>query len=638
MPNKSSNRTSAKYLVIVESPGKIKKLKHILGRDYDIIASMGHVVDLPPKEFGIDVSNMRPKYVTMKADVAKRLKASAQKGYDTIYLAADPDREGEAIAHHVANLLKRAKAQAKIVRVTFDAITPSAVQAAFKNPRTINQDLVHAQEARRLLDRLVGFPASRFVWQHVTGKGLSAGRVQSVALRLVVVRDHEIATFVPEEYWTITGHFRAQGGDFQAKLQQWRGKKSQLKSQADAQSVLDALQGVDFKIGSVTPKRREKKAPAPFVTSSLQQAASSHLKIAPETTMKLAQMLYENGFITYMRTDSPAVSPEGQHMAREHIAEHFGDDYIGKGAQHRTKGKAQEAHECIRPTDVAVKLDAVRLAVDNPKAIALYDLIQKRFLASQMANAIFDEVHVTVLGGEAVFATKGSRLAFDGFLRVYNLDEEREAKPREDAEDDDDNANQTLPPLKPDEPVKALKLVPKQHFTKPPAHYSEALLVKALEKHGVGRPSTFAQTVATLKKRQYVKLEKRRLHATDLGKQVHRVLDEHLTDLFAVAFTAQMETTLDAIAEGKQDSRAYLKQFWADVAPRFGEAIVAATLEAKPSARKSRKTTKTPKPVDPKDVVGECPTCGRPLVKRKGKHGDFVGCSGFPKCRYTRNL
>lgn len=616
------------YLVIVESPGKIRKLKQILGADYDIIASMGHVMDLPPKEFGVDLDKMTGKYVTLKADVAKRLKASAQKPYKVIYLAADPDREGEAIAHHIANLLRRAKTTAKIERVTFDAITPSTVKSAFAKPRQIDKHLVQAQEARRLLDRLVGFPASRFLWQFVDGKGLSAGRVQSVALRLVVERDAEIRTFVTEEYWTITGTFRAKEGDFNAKLSQWRGKKLALKNQADAQAVLDALKGVDFHISKVEPKRREKKAPAPFITSSLQQAASSHLKIAPEATMKLAQILYENGLITYMRTDSLAVSPEGVEMAQATIKHLYGVDYVGT-TRYGAKGNAQEAHECIRPTDTQTSPDAVRLSVSDASAVALYDLIYKRFLASQMANAIFDEVHVDVTGGEAIFSAKGSQLVFDGFLRVYNLDEEQETASDDEGEAD----NRRLPNVALHEQVEALKLTPQQHFTKPPPFYSEALLVKALEKNGVGRPSTYAQTVSTLKRRGYVKIEKRKVQASDLGREVHAVLDGKLKGLFEVPFTAQMETKLDEIASGKQDGIAYLKQFWSQVAPLFGDKVIEATVAPKkPKTRKPRAKSA------PVESMGKCPKCGKALVKRNGKNGEFLGCSGFPKCRHTQNL
>jgi DNA topoisomerase-1 len=441
-----------------------------------------------------------------------------------------------------------------------------------------------------------------------------------------VERDTEIRVFVPEEYWLIMGTFQAKQGDFSAKLSQWQGKKPVLKTQADAQAVLDALKGVDFHISKVEPKRREKKAPAPFITSSLQQAASSHLKIAPETTMKLAQSLYENGLITYMRTDSPAVSPEGVQMAHDTIQQLYGADYVG-ATRYGAKGNAQEAHECIRPTDTQSSPDAVRLLVSDANAVALYDLIYKRFLASQMANAVFDEVHVDVRGGEAVFSTKGSQLVFDGFLRVYHLDEEQET-----TSDDDEADNKQLPKLTLHEQVKVLQLTPQQRFTKPPSFYSEALLVKALEKDGVGRPSTYAQTVSTLKRRGYVKIEKRKIQATDLGREVHAVLDGKLKGLFEVPFTAQMEATLDEIASGKQDSIAYLKQFWSQVAPLFGEDVIQATIAAKPSkAKRSAKPSRV-------ESRGKCPKCGKSLVERNGKNGAFLGCSGFPKCRHTQNL
>ncbi len=463
------------YLVIFESPGKIKKLKAILGADYEIIASMGHVVDLPRTAFGINVDTMQPEYAVMKADVAKRLRSEAQKPYKIIYLASDPDREGEAISHHIAGLLNRAKTSAKMQRVTFDAITPSAVKAAFAKPRQIDQQLVAAQEARRLLDRLVGFPASRFLWQFVPGKGLSAGRVQSVALRLVVERDQAIATFVPEEYWTITALFKAAGGEFSAKR---------------------------------------------------------------------------------------------------------------------------------------------------------------------------------------------SQLAFDGFLRLYNYSEEKDQIKRTDDidSDDDEPINTQLPLLTVGERVQALKLTPAQHFTKPPAPYTEALLVKALEQHGVGRPSTYAQTIATVKERGYVDVDKRKLAATVLGKQVHTVLDSKLKGLFETAFTAQMETALDEIAAGTQNGPDYLRGFWAQVSPLFGSAVIQATLGQKEATtsqgdipvveddqkmqRTARAATLPKTPVSSKSLAttpvtnkhGVCPQCHKPLLKRRGSRGEFLGCSGFPACHFTRNL
>ena len=575
------------YLVVVESPGKIKKLKSILGSDYDIMASMGHVMDLPPKAFGIDLEQMDAEYVVLKADVAKRLRDAARRPYRTIYLASDPDREGEAISHHVSNLLKHANAKVHVQRVTFDAITPAAVTSAFEQPRELDTQLIAAQEARRLLDRLVGFPASRFLWQFVDGKGLSAGRVQSVALRLVVERDDAIRDFEPQEYWTITGLFKAEEGEFTATLTRWKNKKPDLKTRADAEAVLDALQGVAFRIGSVKPKQRIRKAPAPFTTSTLQQAASSHRKMSPDETMRHAQKLYEAGYITYMRTDSPAVSPEAEHMAKQTLRSLYDERYIGK-VKYRAKGGAQEAHECIRPTDTQVSPRAVRQALGDKgeRAADLYELIYRRFLASQMAPAVYDEVHVTVVGGEAVFSTKGSRLAFDGFLRMYNLSPEQEAKsgkPTEDGENDEQGStNKELPPLRVDEPVTARQITPQQHFTKPPTPYSEALLVKALEKHGVGRPSTYAQTVATLKKRRYVSVHKRRLHPTELGREVHQVLSSKLPGLFDVSFTAEMEAALDEIAAGRREEKAYLKDFWGKVSPLFGEKVIQAVVTQRP--------------------------------------------------------
>ena len=658
------------FLVIVESPGKIKQLKSILGADYEIVASMGHVMDLPPKSFGIDLQRMEAEYVVLKADVAKRLRSEAQRPYRTIFLASDPDREGEAISHHISNLLKRANPKVQLQRVTFDAITPSAVTAAFKQPRSLDQHLVAAQETRRLLDRLVGFPASRFLWQFVSGKGLSAGRVQSVALRLVVERDNAIRNFVPQEYWTISGLFRAEAGEFTAQLTRWKGKKPDLTTRADAEAVVAALRGTLFRIGSVQPKQRIQQPPAPFTTSTLQQAASSHLHISPDETMRQAQLLYEAGRITYMRTDSPAVSPEGQAMAQATIRALYGEKYLSSN-QYKAKGGAQEAHECIRPTDTQHTTEAVRaeMAARSKRAADVYDLIYRRFLASQMASAIYDEVHVTVVSADAVFSARGSRLGFDGFLRVYNFAEEKEpATPEnaDDAEGDDIATNKQLPPLKVNEPVKAFKISPQQHFTKPPLPYSEALLVKALEQHGVGRPSTYAQTVGTIKKRGYVEVRKRRLFATDLGREVHRVLSDKLPGLFEVPFTAAMETALDEIAAGQRESKTYLKAFWQQVSPQFGETVIQAVVTARPGAKTTRsppragtKTARSPSPGSGRRTtrsvrqpsaseaasvpnviseLGGCPQCGRPLVKRTGKRGAFIGCSGFPKCRFTQNL
>jgi DNA topoisomerase I len=650
---------SKDYLVIVESPGKIKKLKSILGSSYEVIACMGHIVDLPPKSFGIDVVKMQPDYVVLKNDIAKKIRTEAQKPYKLIYLASDPDREGEAISYHVANLLKRSRIKTPVQRITFDAITASAVQSALANPRTINNDLVAAQETRRLLDRLVGFPSSRLVWQFVEGFGLSAGRVQSVALRLVVEREQAIANFVPEEYWTITGLFRAKSGEFITKLSHWQGKKAKIAKREDAENILKQLHGVAFSIGTVTPKQRLQKPPAPFTTSSLQQTASSHLRLSPDMTMRLAQQLYEGGYITYMRTDSTAVSAEGQSMAKVSIQKLYGNSYLGNHS-YGVKSNAQEAHECIRPTDTETTPTSLRatLGADNERLAGLYELIYKRFLASQMASAVFNEVHVTVLGGQAVFAAKGSQLAFDGFLRVYGYTEEKEQSKREDEDSDEDEPiNKQLPALTNGESVQALKLTPLQHFTKPPTPYTEALLVKAMENAGVGRPSTYAQTIATLKDREYVQVDKRRLFPTDLGKEVNGVLVSKLPSLFEVGFTAQMESTLDKIAIGEQNGRDYLKAFWAQVSPMFGEKVIKATLappKEKPNPPPPQKLPEKPKrppkprkppeytyekpnvPIDPQ--LGVCPTCGGALVKRKSKFGEFIGCSDFPRCRFTKKV
>ncbi|MEO0565026.1 MAG: type I DNA topoisomerase, partial [Chloroflexota bacterium] len=461
-------------------------------------------------------ADFRPTYTTLKGktNLVKRL-VKAIRGADAVYLGTDPDREGEAISYHVAELIRKANPGAALQRVSFDAITPSAVKAAFAKPRTVDADLVAAQEARRLLDRLVGFPGSRYLWGQVKGKGLSAGRVQSVALRLVVERDREIENFIPREYWTITGRFRVAEGAFDALLKKWQGKKPDLPNRDAAEAVIAALNGVGFTITKAQPKQRKRKAPPPFTTSTMQQAASSHLKLSPDQTMRYAQTLYENGYITYMRTDSPTVSPEGAALAKRKILELYGEKYHSSN-RYGAKGKAEEAHECIRPTDVDVYSDAVRetLPEKSKRAADLYRLIFRRFIASQMPPAIYDELHVDVTGGPAVFGAKGSRLAFDGFLKVYNMDEERD-------KNTDEQKAVSLPPLTVGENAVPEKFTPEQHYTQPPYRYSEATLIKALERNGVGRPSTFASMVGTLKRRKYAKLQKRKLVSTDLGREVY---------------------------------------------------------------------------------------------------------------------
>ena len=639
------------YLVVVESPGKIKKLKSILGAEYEIIASMGHVMDLPPKSFGINLDNMDAEYVVLKADVAKRLRAEAKKPYQKIYLASDPDREGEAISHHVGNLIKKANSKVKLERVTFDALTASTVKTAFNQPRQLDEKLVAAQEARRLLDRLVGFPASRFLWQFVSGKGLSAGRVQSVALRLVVERDKAIESFVPQEYWSIIGFFKAEQGDFTAKLSHWKNKKADLKTRVDADIILKALENVSAKIDSVQPKQRIQHPPPPFITSSLQQIASSHLKMSPDETMRHAQKLYEAGYITYMRSDSPSVSPEAEQMAKATLRLLYDEKYIGQ-VRYKAKGNAQEAHECIRPTDTQVspRIVSEALGEKGGRAKDVYELIYRRFLASQMAAAVYNEVHVRVAVGDAIFSAKGSQLAFDGYLRMYNFNEEKEKNTKTsneaDEDGDDETKNKQLPLLSVGEVIQVMKLTPQQHFTKPPIPYSEALLIKALEQNGVGRPSTYAQTVAILKKRRYVEIKKRRLHPTALGKEVHEVLSGKLSGLFEVSFTAQMEKALDEIASGERDSKTYLKSFWSEVQPLFGESLMekvvkqrsssAKTSTRKPRKANSKKKSVMPTAIDPK--LETCPKCQKALVTRKSKHGEFIGCSGYPTCRFTKSL
>ena len=427
----------------------------------------------------------------------------------------------------------------------------------------------------------------------------------------------------PRSYWSITGTFRAAEGPFDAQLTRWQGQEPTLTTPDEAAAVVAALRDTAFGLQHVTPKKRARKPPPPFTTSTLQQAASSHLKLAPDATMRLAQTLYEAGLITYLRTDSPAVAPEGVTMAHATITAAYGPDYVGQHTYGAT-GNAQQGHECIRPTDTATTPDGARLALgtDKQQAADLYALIYDRFLASQMARAVYLQVTASVVGGEAVLTARGSRRVFDGFERVYDWREESEAH-------EADTPQRELPPLTAGASVRAETFTPKQHWTRPPARYSEATLVRALERHGVGRPSTYAATLTTLTKRGYVHLKRRQLMPTSLGESVVGVLTSRLPALFAVDFTAGMEAALDEIAAGTRSGRAYLSAVWTTAAPQFGDSIVQATLNA------GRTPKKRPAPdIDP--ALGSCPTCGHPLVTRHGKYGDFIGCSAFPHCRYTR--
>ncbi|MCR4405635.1 MAG: type I DNA topoisomerase [Anaerolineae bacterium] len=623
-----------KSLVIVESPTKARTIQPLLGSNYHVLASMGHVRDLPQKELGVDIENgFTPHYVTApkKREAIKRLKEAVQEA-GAIYLATDPDREGEAIAWHVLQVARPA-AGVPVHRVTFHQITPAAVREAFQQAGALNMALVEAQQARRVLDRLVGYKVSPLLWKRVSGKGLSAGRVQTAALRLVVEREREIAAFVPVEYWSLHARLQqrvAEPVPFLAELWRIGEEKPDLKNRADAEAIIQSLQGADYAVDQVETKRQERQPDPPFTTSTMQQAASSRLHFSPAQTMRLAQQLYEGvdvgegspvGLITYMRTDSTHIAPEAQQAARELIARIWGTDYLPlRPPQYKTKVKsAQEAHEAIRPTDVNRTPKAVRPYLDEKQA-ALYELIWRRFVASQMAAAVYDVTTAfiaTARDGQRLpylFRARGRVCLFDGFLKVYEEVVDEEEKGEEEG---------ALPPLKAGEPLDLLELIPEQHWTKPPPRYTEASLIKALEQRGIGRPSTYASIVSTIKDRRYVEREKRYLVPTELGCAVLDLLVAFFPDLFAYEFTARMEDELDDIANGQRTRLAVLNAFWAAFEPQLQRAQA-----EMPRVEIQR---------EPPQPTGEkCPLCGGELVRRQGRYGPFIGCANFPKCRYIQ--
>ena len=609
-------------LVIIESGAKKKKLTSLLsqiygGGQFKVVASLGHIRDLPTGELGVDVANgFRPTYVTSKGK-SRTIKMLGKQvaDADAVYLAADPDREGESIAWHVVQVTRP---KVPIYRVTFNEITKTAVQRAFDAPRQINMDLVAAQEARRILDRLVGYKVSPALWRGLDESGLSAGRVQSVALKLVVERQREIDTFVPRAYWSIAGTFAVPEGQFAAKLIIWQGQQWTTESfttEAAAQAAIAQLEDTLFKIQKVEVTDRYRKPPAPFTTSTLQQAASTHLKISPDKTMSIAQSLYEAGYITYMRTDSPAVSDEAAQMATTFIQQTFGELYSPEHRRvYRARSGSQEAHECIRPTDLSLAdLSEER----DDYSAKLYRLIWQRFVASQMVDARYERTTIYLGGGQALFMARSSILTFDGFLRVYDYGE--------DLSQDDAETSETQTPFPPaiqDMTCRAISFEPQRHLTKPPKTYSEASLVHALEKMGVGRPSTYSLMVSTIRHRKYVTLKKRRLKPTALGERVSGFLDEHFALVMNYDFTKTMEDALDKIAVGDLDTRKFLGLFWDKFEPLIEPWDYAVPQRAEPQ------------------LTGEtCPVCGKGQIEIKSsRKGRFLGCNRYPQCKYSRDI
>jgi len=608
-------------LVIVESPAKAKTIAKFLGRGVRVVASMGHVRDLPRSQLGVDIENgFAPKYITIrgKGQVLKEIKERAKKA-ERIYLASDPDREGEAIAWHLAQYLGL-DLNAPI-RVVFHEITKSAVQASFREPRAVDQRLVDAQQARRILDRLVGYKLSPLLWQKIK-RGLSAGRVQSAALKLVVEREREIEAFVSEEYWTLTAHLQAAKGPFLAEFVGFGEEKVSLRSSEDVDAVLRRLTDVEFVVDAVETKPRRRAAPPPFTTSTLQQESSKRLKFRPARTMRVAQELYEGlsigsegpvGLITYMRTDSTRLSPFAIDAGQAFIRETYGQEYVGHANTGKKRENVQDAHEAIRPTDIRRTPEVVKPYLSRDQ-YRLYTLIWERFVASLMAPAVYEATSVSLAAGEARFRASGSVLVFPGFLRVYG-------DVREDASEHE-AVDRALPPLAVGERPKLHRFEPKQHFTQPPSRYTEAQLVKIMEELGIGRPSTYAPTLETLTKRRYVVLEERRLRPTELGRLVTELLEGHFPEIVDAHFTANLESQLDRIEEGGIPWRKVLEEFYAWFSERLVEA-----------ERKIDRVELTPQ------YAGEnCPVCGRPLVIKEGRFGPFLACSGYPECTYTRPI
>ncbi|MEZ0116629.1 UNVERIFIED_ORG: DNA topoisomerase-1 [Heyndrickxia coagulans] len=608
------------YLVIVESPAKAKTIEKYLGKKYRVKASMGHVRDLPKSQMGVDVDDhFKPKYITIrgKGPVLKDLKNAAKKA-KKVYLAADPDREGEAIAWHLANSLNLDVHSD--CRVVFNEITKDAIKESFKHPRPINMDLVDAQQARRILDRLVGYNISPLLWKKVK-KGLSAGRVQSVAVRLIIDRENEIKSFVPEEYWTIAGSFKKGKDTFQASFYGVDGKKMQLKSEADVKKITGMLKSDKFQVSSVTHKEKKRNPAPPFTTSSLQQEAARKLNFRAKKTMMVAQQLYEGidlgkegtvGLITYMRTDSTRISEVAKTEANQYIREKFGENYLRQEERKEKKqANAQDAHEGIRPTSIFRDPGSVKsfLSRDQYK---LYKLIWERFMASQMAPAILDTMSATLANGTVLFRASGSKIQFPGFMKVYV----------EGSDDQQEEGERYLPHLEEGDVVHSESIEPKQHFTQPPPRYTEARLVKTLEELGIGRPSTYAPTLDTIQKRGYVALENKRFVPTELGEIVLELIREFFPEIIDVEFTADMEKDLDEIEEGKVP--------WVQIIDAFYQNFEARLKKAETEMEK----------IEIKDEeTGEmCELCGSPMVYKMGRYGKFMACSNFPDCRNTKPI
>ena len=611
----------AKNLVIVESPAKVKTIKKFLGANYEVDASGGHVRDLPKSKLGFDAKDgYEPKYITIrgKGDVLAKLRKEVKKA-DKIYLATDPDREGEAISWHLMKALKLDEnKEKKVYRISFNEITKNAVKASLKEPRDIDMKLVDAQQARRMLDRMVGYMISPLLW--AKGKrGLSAGRVQSVALRMICDREEEINSFIPEEYWTLDAELKVPGSRKKLMAHYYgdrEGKKA-ISNKEELDQILGRLQGVSYEVKDVKLGERSKKAPIPFTTSTLQQEASKTLNFSTQKTMRLAQQLYEGvdvkghgtiGLITYLRTDSTRISAEADAAARSYIAAQYGEQYVSsEGTVRKSDVKIQDAHEAIRPTDISLTPVMVKDALPRD-LFRLYQLIWKRFAASRMQPSVYETTSVKVAAGDQIFSLAASKIKFDGFMSVYTQEEDKEDK------------NVLTEKLEQGMQLECTDLESQQHFTQPPAHYTEASLVKALEEQGIGRPSTYAPTITTIIARRYVAKENKNLYVTELGEVVNRIMKQAFPSIVDLTFTANMEYLLDSIADGTVHWKTVIENFYPDLE------------EAVKTAEKELESVKIADEVT--DEI--CEVCGRNMVIKYGPHGKFLACPGFPDCKNTK--
>ena len=605
----------------MESPAKVKTIKKFLGKNYEVAASNGHVIDLPKSKMGIDIENdFEPKYITIrgKGDLLAALRKSAKKA-EIVYLATDPDREGEAISWHLAHALKLD--ESKMCRITFNEITKNAVKESIKQARGIDYNLVNAQQARRVLDRMVGYQISPLLWKKIK-RGLSAGRVQSVALRIICDREEEINAFIPEEYWTLDAQFQIPGEKktLTAKFYGKEKQKMHISSKAELDQIVKELEGVSYQVSDVKKSERTKKAPLPFTTSTLQQEAAKTLNFSTQKTMRLAQQLYEGvdikeqgtiALISYLRTDSTRISEEADAMARTFIQEQYGEDYTAVKEEAKNTGKKiQDAHEAIRPTDVN-RIPALLKDSLSRDQFRLYQLIWKRFVASRMKPAIYETTSIKIAGGEYIFTVAASKLKFDGFMSVYVMDEEEKTQ------------NMTLvKSIDKDTKLEFIDFEQEQHFTQPPAHYTEASLVKALEDLGIGRPSTYAPTITTIIARRYVAKEQKNLYITELGEVVNQMMKKAFPSLVDVYFTATLEDLLDKIEDGTVDWKVVIRNFY----PDLEEAVNAAEAELDKVEIEDEVT----------DIL--CENCGRNLVIKYGPFGRFLACPGFPECHNTKPL